>query len=154
MQRRERRPRNGSNEASPIVRAIIAIGRLSGWRRALGMAGRAAFRVDSDMPVQTTIATDWAHAASIEKRTRSFVDFQGDVTVADLALAVREGYAHVELAKVCEHRQKNFAAALQWTQSAIEIVTAPTYPEYERQIVLPELEHRLARLERKLATNH
>ena len=36
---------------------------------------------------------------SINKRTRTFVDFHGDVTVADLALAVREGYEHVELAK-------------------------------------------------------
>lgn len=34
-----------------------------------------------------------------ESRGKAFVDFQNDVTVADLGLAVREGYGHVELAK-------------------------------------------------------
>jgi heterotetrameric sarcosine oxidase alpha subunit/heterotetrameric sarcosine oxidase gamma subunit len=34
-----------------------------------------------------------------EARGKAFVDFQNDVTVADLGLAVREGYGHVELAK-------------------------------------------------------
>ncbi len=32
-------------------------------------------------------------------RGKAFVDFQNDVTAADLGLAVREGYGHVELAK-------------------------------------------------------
>lgn len=62
-------------------------------------------------------------------------------------------YAHVELAKVFEHRKKDFAAALHWTEAAIRIVSAPNYPVYERQQILPELEHRLARLERKLAAD-
>jgi len=66
---------------------------------ALGLAGQLEFTVDHDVLTQTTIATDWEHAASIDKRSKSFVDFHGDVTVADLALAVREGYEHVELAK-------------------------------------------------------
>ncbi|MBC7283641.1 MAG: sarcosine oxidase subunit alpha family protein [Hoeflea sp.] len=34
-----------------------------------------------------------------EARGKAFVDFQNDVTVKDLGLAVREGYGHVELAK-------------------------------------------------------
>ncbi len=44
----------------------------------------------------TGFATLW-HVA--EARGKAFVDFQNDVTVADLGLAVREGYGHVELAK-------------------------------------------------------
>ncbi len=62
-------------------------------------------------------------------------------------------YAHVELAKVYEHRKKDFASALHWTEAAIRIVSAPNYPVYERQHSLPELEHRLARLERKLTAD-
>jgi uncharacterized protein YprB with RNaseH-like and TPR domain len=62
-------------------------------------------------------------------------------------------YAHVELAKVFEHRQKDYGTASYWTQAAIEIVTADEFPVFERQQVLPELEHRLARLERKSTTN-
>ncbi|MBU4528446.1 MAG: sarcosine oxidase subunit alpha family protein [Hoeflea sp.] len=34
-----------------------------------------------------------------EARGKAFLDFQNDVTVKDLGLAVREGYGHVELAK-------------------------------------------------------
>jgi sarcosine oxidase subunit alpha len=67
--------------------------------RVLGLTSQSDFTVDRDVPIQTTITTDWAYAASIEKRTKTFVDFHADVTVADLALAVREGYQHVELAK-------------------------------------------------------
>jgi sarcosine oxidase subunit alpha len=67
--------------------------------RALGLSIRSEVTVDRDIPTQTTILTDWAHTASNKKRNKTFVDFHGDVTVADLALAVREGYEHVELAK-------------------------------------------------------
>jgi sarcosine oxidase subunit alpha len=66
---------------------------------ALGLSIPMEFTVDRDVPAQTTITNDWAHTASIEKRSKIFVDYHGDVTVADLALAVREGYEHVELAK-------------------------------------------------------
>ncbi|MDF1607805.1 sarcosine oxidase subunit alpha family protein [Hoeflea sp. YIM 152468] len=44
----------------------------------------------------TGFATLW-HVA--EAKGKAFVDFQNDVTVSDLGLAVREGYGHVELAK-------------------------------------------------------
>ncbi|MDP2733430.1 MAG: glycine cleavage T C-terminal barrel domain-containing protein, partial [Hoeflea sp.] len=44
----------------------------------------------------TGFQTFW-HVA--EARGKAFVDFQNDVTVKDLGLAVREGYGHVELAK-------------------------------------------------------
>jgi sarcosine oxidase subunit alpha len=67
--------------------------------KALGLDAPAGAVVDRDIPAQTTITPDWKYAASIRKRARTFVDFHGDVTVADLALAVREGYEHVELAK-------------------------------------------------------
>jgi len=44
----------------------------------------------------TGFQTLW-HVA--EAMGKAFVDFQNDVTVSDLGLAVREGYGHVELAK-------------------------------------------------------
>ena len=62
-------------------------------------------------------------------------------------------YAHVELAKVFEHQQKDFSTAIHWTQSAIEIVSEPDYPFFEREVFLPELEHRLERLIRKYNAN-
>jgi len=81
-------------------------------------------------------------------------DFEAACVCWEQAAQDGQIYAHVELAKVFEHRQKDFVTAIQWTQTAIEIVTAPDYPAYDRQVVLPELEHRLARLERKSTANN
>ena len=63
-------------------------------------------------------------------------------------------YAYIELAKVCEHRQKDFPEAINWTQTAIEIVSDAGYPNYERDRLLPDLEHRLERLKRKSTEKH
>ena len=67
--------------------------------------------------------------------------------------AAEEGqvYAHVELAKIYEHKQRDFAKAIRWTQQAITIISTPEYPDFERDQWLPQLEYRLARLERKMA---
>ncbi len=66
--------------------------------------------------------------------------------------AAAEGliFAHIELAKVLEHKRRDFAEASRWTRQAIEIVSASEYPDFERGQWLPELEYRLARLERKM----
>ena len=61
-------------------------------------------------------------------------------------------YAHVELAKVHEHRRGDFVEAARWTRAAIEIVTAATTPRSERIRWLPELQHRLERLERRIGS--
>ena len=62
-------------------------------------------------------------------------------------------YAHVELAKFYEHKQRDYAEAAQWTQVAIALVNAPGFPRHERSRWLAELEHRLVRLHRKLDRN-
>ena len=69
--------------------------------------------------------------------------------------AARNGqtYAHVELAKFYEHKQRDYAEAAQWTQAAIALVNAPDFPRHERRRWLADLEHRLARLHRKLSGN-
>lgn len=53
--------------------------------------------------------------------------------------AVENGeiYAHVELAKVKEHRESNFEAAFDLTKSAVEIVGSSEYPDYEHVHLLP-----------------
>ena len=66
-------------------------------------------------------------------------------------VAAKKGeiYAHVELAKVYEHQQRNFEDALEWTHEALAVVNAPGFPVFERFQWKGELEHRLERLERK-----
>lgn len=57
----------------------------------------------SDLPTSREACGGSAGFATVwhvgEARGKAFVDFQNDVTVSDLGLAVREGYGHVELAK-------------------------------------------------------
>jgi tetratricopeptide (TPR) repeat protein len=65
------------------------------------------------------------------------------------AAAEEQIYAHVELAKVFEHTERDIQSALKWTQEALEIINSPDYPIYERDVWQAELEHRLTRLERK-----
>ncbi len=59
-------------------------------------------------------------------------------------------YAHVELAKFYEHRLRDYEMAAQWTRAALERVNAPEFPRQARREWLPDLEHRLDRLRRKL----
>jgi hypothetical protein len=61
-------------------------------------------------------------------------------------------YAFVELAKYYEHRARDYAQAIAQTRAALAIVTAADFPRDARRQWLGELEHRLARLERKSKT--
>lgn len=58
-------------------------------------------------------------------------------------------YAHVELAKFYEHKERDYRQAAYWTETAIALVHAPEFPRQARRQWLAELEHRLARLQRK-----
>jgi uncharacterized protein YprB with RNaseH-like and TPR domain len=62
-------------------------------------------------------------------------------------------YAHVELAKFYEHQQRDYGEAAQWTRAALALVNAPDFPRHECRRWLADLEHRLARLHRKLGVN-
>ncbi len=68
------------------------------------IVGAAAGNFDSPAcsgtaPVQQSITTDWASVVNDNSRSKVFVDIQNDVLASDLALAAREGYGDVELAK-------------------------------------------------------
>ena len=66
------------------------------------------------------------------------------------AAAGRQIYAHVELAKFYEHKARDCHTARHWTEAALSLINAPHFPPVERRRLRPELEHRLARLQRKL----
>jgi uncharacterized protein len=58
-------------------------------------------------------------------------------------------YAHVELAKYYEHRQRNYAEALKWSKSALELTRTAELPGYMKKHWKQELDHRIARLKEK-----
>jgi uncharacterized protein YprB with RNaseH-like and TPR domain len=58
-------------------------------------------------------------------------------------------YAHIELAKYYEHKKRDAKTAIEWTQSAHKEAERADLPAYIRKHWLDEIDHRLARLERK-----
>jgi len=58
-------------------------------------------------------------------------------------------YAHIELAKYYEHKKRDAQIATQWAKSARMEAERADLPVYIRKHWLDEIDHRLARLERK-----
>lgn len=112
----------------------------------------------------------WEQAARLYER-----GLETDLTESDFAVAVKrlsilqkrrgnlgeairwweEGaaaghiYAMIELAKYHEHRQRDVARALYWTEMARQQVNRLSLPPYLRRHWLREIEHRRLRLQRK-----
>ncbi len=62
-----------------------------------------------------------------------------------------EIYACVELSKFYEHRQRDYREAARWAQAAIDLVSEPGTHCLGQNPGLADLQHRMARLQRKLA---
>jgi tetratricopeptide (TPR) repeat protein len=73
------------------------------------------------------------------------------MTLWQQAAGLGQVYACVELAKIFEHQRGELGQALTWTETALAIVSDPAFSRIERYQWLPELKHRLERLERKLS---
>jgi hypothetical protein len=58
-------------------------------------------------------------------------------------------YAHIELAKYYEHKERNIKSALKWARSAHKEIERAEVPAYIRKHWLAEINHRLERLEHK-----
>jgi tetratricopeptide (TPR) repeat protein len=58
-------------------------------------------------------------------------------------------YAHIELAKHYEHKLRDIKSSIKWTRSARKETEKADLPAYIRKHWLDEIDHRLARLERK-----
>ena len=77
-------------------------------------------------------------------------DIEGAVELWKKAAADGHVYAHVALAKYCEHNLRDYPAALKWTGSAAELVGSLDIPRYVYRHWMEELEHRRDRLQEKL----
>jgi tetratricopeptide (TPR) repeat protein len=75
--------------------------------------------------------------------------FDGAVSLWRESARCGEIYAHVELAKYFEHKERNYSAALEWTRGALALVgSRDTNPDVKRTWQ-SDLDHRLKRLESK-----
>lgn len=77
-------------------------------------------------------------------------NFAAAVEVWQVAAAGRQIYAHVELAKFYEHKQRNYREAARWTQAALDLLVDPHASPHDRRAWLADLKHRQTRLERKI----
>jgi len=60
----------------------------------------------------------------------------------EIAADRKEIYAHIELAKVAEHKKKNYAQAISITECALEVAFGSNIKDYR---IISELQHRLHR---------
>ncbi len=128
---------------------MIAVGKLF---EALGEAALAAQLFEAglqrpDLPE----ASHWATQERLGRLHRRQGNFEAAVEIWQQAAEGRRIYAHVELAKYYEHKQKDPATAQRWTAAALEIIDGYHPGHTERRRWRKGLAHRLARLERKVA---
>jgi uncharacterized protein YprB with RNaseH-like and TPR domain len=125
---------------------VIALGKLFESMGDLDRAVRLYVHgLEQDLPEPNLIEAI-QRLALIHKRRENFPE-----AVALWEQAARHQHldAHVELAKFYEHRLGDAEQALYWTESAIEVVNQPAFPDYERRQWMQDLEHRRQRLLRK-----
>ncbi len=138
-------PLNGQVEHGLDLVAIAKLYEdLSRWDQAARIYERGL-----EMELDQNDFAQAAHRLSILHKRRG--DLDQAVRWWEQAAAEGHIYAHVELAKYYEHRQKDYAKALRWTRAALAHVNETDFPPYARQYWLEELEHRASRLERKYA---
>jgi tetratricopeptide (TPR) repeat protein len=126
---------------------LVAIGRLN---EDLGYPDQAALilerSLEYDLPPESYSKT--------VKRLSYLRKRQGELTNAIglwwQAAADREIYAHEELAKYYEHKERDYAEAKRWTEAALAILKMPDTPRYEQVRWEDALKHRLNRLEGKI----
>jgi hypothetical protein len=127
---------------------LVAIGKLY---EALGHFETAAELFEggmarNDLPEEHYWSTQ-RRLSFLHKRQKNFA---AAIEVWQLAAEGHQIYAHIELAKFYEHRQRNYGEALRWTRAALDLVEAPSASPRKRREWLGDLKHRLARLQRKL----
>lgn len=79
-------------------------------------------------------------------------DYEAAKALWELATQQKQIYAFEELAKLYEHIERNFGAALKWTEDALMTISEETFPTYDRVHWEDSLIHRKTRLQRKIKT--
>jgi tetratricopeptide (TPR) repeat protein len=77
-------------------------------------------------------------------------DLNTAVVLWERAASQGHVYAHVELAKYYEHRNRDYMEAIKWTHSAVELVSSLDIHRYMYNHWMDELNHRLERLDGKV----
>lgn len=126
---------------------LVAIGKLHEDLGYLDQAARILeHSLEHDLPEETRTRT--VNRLSFLQKRRGETDLA--LSLWWQAAADREIYAHEELAKYYEHKERNIAEAKRWTEAALAILKMPETPRYERIRWEDDFKHRLRRLEEKI----
>jgi hypothetical protein len=129
---------------------LYAIGRLFAD---LGFADEAIQIFENTMSYSLDADTQFRLVENLACLHRRRGDYSAALELWQGAASDGHVYAHVEIAKYYEHRAGEVGEALRYTRTALEIISATDISRFERLHWQPLLEHRLSRLERKLARN-
>lgn len=130
---------------------LIAMGKIFEDMKELDAAAECYARgLEYEVPssVQSKAIRQWS---LMEKRRHNF---EKSIHLWETATDYDEIYAHVELAKVYEHRMQDYSRAIAWTDHALFIIQSADFPDLEREFWSSKLEHRLNRLKRKFERSH
>lgn len=127
---------------------------LARWQLALGLSSEAEqnlrLMVDQDLPLEHyhSALHELAQILKRDGRRNEAVVFWKQIAVSSLD----DVTAHVELAKHYEWHDQDLVAASHWTEQALSL--AETGQIYNAGLQREELQHRLARLKRKIANRN
>lgn len=127
---------------------LIAIGKLFEELGEVSLAARLlAEGLDRpDLPEESY----WTTQQRLGQLYRRQGDWDTAVAIWQQAAESRQIYAHVELAKFYEHQQRDYATALRWTQTALDLLNERSPGNPERRQWLADLKRRQTRLDKKL----
>jgi hypothetical protein len=133
---------------------FIALGKLfedlGHWDEAARLYERGLESVHSTGSGQGLDESDFGAAVrrlSILQKRRG--DLDQAVRLWEQAAEKGHIYAHIELAKYYEHKLRDVPSSIRWARAARREVEKTDLPAYVRKHWLAEIDHRLARLERK-----
>jgi uncharacterized protein len=116
----------------------------------LGQWDVAARLFERGLEMELPEADFWLAVQRLSRLQKRRGDMQTAVTLWERAAGRGHIYAHVELAKYHEHQRRDYAEAVKWTHSAVELVSTLDVPRYIFNHWMEELNHRLERLNEKI----
>ena len=116
----------------------------------LGQWDTAARLFEHGLEMELPEADFWLTIQRLARLQKRRGDLEKAVRMWERAAAQGHVYAHVELAKYHEHQRGDYAEALRWTHSAVELVSTLDIPRYMYNHWIEELSHREERLDEKI----
>jgi tetratricopeptide (TPR) repeat protein len=127
---------------------LIALGRIY---EEMGEFDAAAecFRRGLEFELPSNIRRQGVQRWSFMEKRRENLDLS--IQLWQSAVEYEEIYAYVELAKVYEHKLRDYPQAIYWTEQAIMVIHTQQVSSLDRSIWNSQLDHRLSRLNRKFS---